>query len=53
MEIGLNRIKKDLTSRLMGIIGNCSIYPIVFNIYELLKCEIWYKRFSDDFSYFY
>ena len=30
---------------------NCSIYPIVFNIYEQLKGELWYSgdgRFADD-----
>ena len=53
METGLNRIKKNFTSRLMGVIGNCSVCPIVFNVYELLKGEIWYKLFSDDFSDFY
>ncbi len=46
-------LKKDFTSRLMGVIGNCSVCPIVFNVYELLKGEIWHKRFSDEFSDFY
>ena len=46
-------LKKDFTSRLMGVIGNCSVCPIVFNVYELLKDEVWHKHFSDDFSDFY
>jgi hypothetical protein len=46
-------LKKDFTSRLMGVIGNCSVCPIVFNVYELLKGKIWHKRFSDEFSDFY
>jgi len=37
----------------MGVIGNCSVCPIVFNVYELLKDEVWYKRFSDEFGEFY
>jgi hypothetical protein len=46
-------LKRDFTSRLMGIINNYSICPIVFNVYELLKDEVWHKRFSDEFSDFY
>jgi Fe-S-cluster containining protein len=34
--------KKDFTSRLMGIVWNCSVCPIVYNVYEELKREIWY-----------
>ena len=30
----------DFTSRLINTIGNCSICPIVFNVYECLKNEI-------------
>jgi hypothetical protein len=37
----------------MGVIGNCSICPIVFNVYELPKDEVWHKHFSDEFSDFY
>jgi Fe-S-cluster containining protein len=41
--------KTDFTSRLINTIGNCSICPIVFNVYECLKNEIWY---DDDFEEF-
>jgi len=34
--------KKEFISRLMSVIGNCSICPIVFNVYERLKTELWY-----------
>ena len=29
--------KNDITSRLLGVIENCSICPIVFNVFENLK----------------
>ena len=32
--------KNDFTSRLINVIGNCSICPIVFNVFEGLKNEI-------------
>lgn len=32
--------KKDFTSRLIGVIENCSVCPIVFNVYERLKERI-------------
>jgi hypothetical protein len=32
--------KKDFTSRLMNVIDNCSVCPIVYNVYELLKSRI-------------
>ncbi|MCU7503008.1 MAG: YkgJ family cysteine cluster protein [Ignavibacteria bacterium] len=35
--------KKDFTSRLWGIINNCEICPIVFNVFEELKLELWRK----------
>ena len=38
--------KKDLIFRLMNVIGNCSICPIVFSVYESLKSEIWHDRDS-------
>lgn len=34
--------KDDFLSRLMGVIGNYSICPIVFNVYERLKEELWH-----------
>jgi hypothetical protein len=33
--------KKHFTSRLIGVVHNCSICPIVFNVYERLKDEFW------------
>lgn len=46
-------LKKNFTSRLMVVIGDCSVCPIVFNVYKLLKDEVWHKHFSADFSEFY
>jgi Fe-S-cluster containining protein len=34
--------KNDFTSRIYGVIGNCEICPIVFNLYEQLKQELQY-----------
>jgi Fe-S-cluster containining protein len=39
--------KKDFVFRLWGIIENCSICPVVYNVYEYLKDEIWYNDFDD------
>lgn len=36
--------KKDFASRLIGVVDNCSVCPIVFNVYEKLKDEIWHTR---------
>lgn len=33
--------KKDFVFRLIGVVNNYSICPIVFNVYELLKEKIW------------
>ena len=33
--------KKDFIHRLMGVIGNYEECPIVFNVYEQLKIELW------------
>ena len=40
--------KEDFVFRLIGVIDNYSICPIVFNVYELLKERIWEdaERFS-------
>ncbi len=35
--------KDDFISRLIGVIENYSICPIVFNVYERLKEEIWHR----------
>jgi Fe-S-cluster containining protein len=43
--------KKEFVFRLWGVVENCSICPIVFNVYEQLKDELWYPgngRFEDD-----
>ena len=37
--------------RLWGVVENCSICPIVFNVYEQLKGELWHSgddEFADD-----
>jgi len=36
--------KEHFTSRLMTVIDNYAICPIVFNVYELLKQEVWLRR---------
>ena len=41
--------KNGFTLRLMGVIGNCSICPIVYNVYEYLKDEIWHYDDYDEF----
>ncbi|NIM17940.1 MAG: YkgJ family cysteine cluster protein [Candidatus Aminicenantes bacterium] len=33
--------KKGLVSRLISVVHNCSLCPIVFNVYEGLKSQIW------------
>jgi Fe-S-cluster containining protein len=44
--------KKDFIFRTMGIIGNCSVCPIVFNVFERLKDELWEDEDFDDFDEF-
>ena len=40
--------KNGFILRLMDVIGNCSICPIVYNVFEYLKDEIWhYDDFND------
>jgi len=39
--------KKKFTSRLINVIENCFLCPIVFNVYELLKDEVWHNRFDE------
>jgi Fe-S-cluster containining protein len=39
--------KDEFVFRLMGVVHNCSVCPIVFNVYECLKDELWHE--SDDF----
>lgn len=38
--------KKEFTSRLINAVENYSVCPIVFNVYESLKNEIWPRRQS-------
>lgn len=39
--------KNDFLSRLMSVIGNYAICPIVFNVYERLKDELWNENELD------
>ena len=34
--------KNDFVFRLIGVIQNSSVCPIVFNVYEYLKAELWH-----------
>ncbi|MCP4349142.1 MAG: YkgJ family cysteine cluster protein [Desulfobacterales bacterium] len=43
--------KEDFIFRLIGVIGNYSVCPIVFNVYECLKAEVWHNDY-DDFDEF-
>lgn len=36
--------KPDFVFRLNGAVSNCSVCPIVFNVYEGLKRKLWHKR---------
>ncbi len=40
--------KKDFVLRLMGVIENYAICPIVFNVYEKLKSKLWHERAAAD-----
>jgi Fe-S-cluster containining protein len=44
--------KKDFVFRLIGLINNYSICPIVFNVYELLKERIWEDSMLNNFDGF-
>jgi len=39
--------KKGFVFRLISVVDNCSVCPIVFNVYERLKDEIWNTRGVD------
>ena len=44
--------KKDFSSRLWGVVANYEICPIVFNVYEQLKIELWQDdELNDDFEW--
>ena len=45
----------DIVSRLWGIVDNYSVCPIVFNVYEQLKLELWHadNEDSEDEDYYY
>lgn len=36
--------KDHFVHRLMGVVSNCAVCPIVFNVYERLKNEMWRRR---------
>ena len=36
--------KKGMISRLMGVVFNYSVCPIVFNVYEQMKVELWFAK---------
>ena len=36
--------KNEVVFRLMGVVFNCSVCPIVFNVYEHMKIELWYEK---------
>jgi hypothetical protein len=43
--------ERNFVFRLWGVVENCSICPIVFNVYEQLKGELWHSgddEFADD-----
>jgi Fe-S-cluster containining protein len=40
--------KKDFVSRLWGVIDNYEVCPIVFNVVEQLKAELWHNDWYDD-----
>lgn len=45
--------KEDFVSRTLGVLNNYEICPIVFNVYERLKDELWhYDEFEDNFDWF-
>ena len=35
--------KDDFVFRLIGVVQNCSVCPIVFNVFERLKDELWHE----------
>jgi len=39
--------KREFISRLIGVVENCSICPIVYNVFERLKPELWGRRRRD------
>ena len=36
--------KREFRSRLIQVVNNCSVCPIVYNVYEGLKLELWRRR---------
>lgn len=44
--------KDDFIFRLIGVIDNCSVCPIVFNVFEKLKEELWHLSDFDEFDEF-
>ena len=44
--------KEDFVSRLWGVVDNYAICPIVFNVYEWLKAELWHPNGFDEDEFF-
>ncbi|MFQ5649965.1 MAG: YkgJ family cysteine cluster protein [bacterium] len=42
--------KDEFVFRLWAVVENCSICPIVFNVYERLKLELWHNDDNDLFD---
>jgi len=36
--------KDEFVTRLMGVVSNCSVCPIVYNVFERLKDELWHAQ---------
>ena len=36
--------KPEFTTRLLSVCGNCAVCPIVYNVYEALKAELWHRE---------
>ena len=43
--------KKDFIFRLWGVVENYEICPIVFNVYEQLKIELWHNHLINHNDY--
>jgi len=43
--------KEEFLSRTWSVIENCSVCPIVFNLYERLKIELWHSDYDDNEEY--
>jgi len=41
--------KEGFVSRLWGVVDNCAVCPIAFNVYEHLKVVLWHDEDDEDF----